>query len=68
MVLHLFFTVASSAAPLIPFIPPVRNFTVFVASMEDLWRDSILYTIRMYPSLRYASSRLFDCMLCNSAH
>ncbi|KAK9053439.1 hypothetical protein SSX86_013002 [Deinandra increscens subsp. villosa] len=65
--LHLFFAVGFSAAPLILFVPPVRNFNLFVASMEDLWRESTGYTNRIYPALRYACSRVLDCFLRNSA-
>ncbi|KVI00667.1 hypothetical protein Ccrd_021070 [Cynara cardunculus var. scolymus] len=64
--LHLVLAVGFSAVPLTLFVPPVRNFNLFVASMEDLWRESSLYTNRMYPRLRYACSRVLDCMLCNS--
>ncbi|KAI3510816.1 hypothetical protein L1887_17953 [Cichorium endivia] len=65
--LHLFFAVGFSAVPLTLFVPPVRNFNLFVASMEELWRESSLHTVRMYPRLRYAWSRVLDCLLCNSS-
>ncbi|KAF5782627.1 hypothetical protein HanRHA438_Chr11g0510861 [Helianthus annuus] len=65
--LHLFFAVGFSAAPLILLIPPVRNFNLLVAAMEDLLRESSVHTSRIYPAVRYACSRVLDCMLCSSA-
>ncbi|KAD0916812.1 hypothetical protein E3N88_32245 [Mikania micrantha] len=57
--LHLFFAVGYSAAPLIPFVPPVRNLNLVVASMEDLWRVSRIHTTRMYPALRFSGAVAF---------
>ncbi|KAK3017299.1 hypothetical protein RJ639_006898 [Escallonia herrerae] len=41
--LHLFFAVAFSAVPLTLYVPPVRSLNLFIATMEDLFRESILY-------------------------
>ncbi|KAI3739973.1 hypothetical protein L2E82_30387 [Cichorium intybus] len=57
--LHLFFAVGFSAVPLTLFVPPVRNFNLFVASMEELWRESSLHTVRMYPRLRQVSDQIY---------
>ncbi|PWA95754.1 hypothetical protein CTI12_AA047610 [Artemisia annua] len=50
--LHLFFAVGFSAVPLTLFIPPVRNLNMFVGSMQELWRESSIYTNRIYPRVR----------------
>ncbi|KAL2489074.1 Uncharacterized protein Fot_42366 [Forsythia ovata] len=48
----LFFTVAFSAVPLILYIPPIRSLNLFVETIEDMWRESSIYTGRMYHRLR----------------
>ncbi|KAB2070427.1 hypothetical protein ERO13_A08G144700v2 [Gossypium hirsutum] len=63
--LQLFFTIAFSAAPLTLYVPPVRSLNHFVETMEDLVRESRVYTHRLYPRARFVWSRLLDCMLCN---
>ncbi|XVE76711.1 hypothetical protein DITRI_Ditri13aG0003400 [Diplodiscus trichospermus] len=63
--LQLFFTIAFSAAPLTLYLPPVRSLNVFVETMEDLLRESRVYTQRLYPRARVVWSRILDCMLCN---
>ncbi|KAB2017691.1 hypothetical protein ERO13_D08G165700v2 [Gossypium hirsutum] len=63
--LQLFFTIAFSAAPLTLYVPPVRSLNLFVETMEDLARESRVYTHRLYPRARFVWSRLLDCMLCN---
>uniref|UniRef100_A0A6N2LY64 Uncharacterized protein n=1 Tax=Salix viminalis TaxID=40686 RepID=A0A6N2LY64_SALVM len=62
----LFFTVAFSAVPLTFYIPPMRNLSFFVETMEGLLRESRVYTTRFYPRARHAWSRLLDILLCNS--
>ncbi|KAG5222949.1 F-box/WD repeat-containing protein [Salix suchowensis] len=64
--LQLFFTVAFSAVPLTFYIPPMRNLSFFVETMEGLLRGSRVYTTRFYPRARHAWSRLLDILLCNS--
>ncbi|KAK7401503.1 hypothetical protein VNO78_13038 [Psophocarpus tetragonolobus] len=64
--LPLFFSVAFSAVPLILYIPPIRNFNLFVETMEDMARESRVHTNRIYPLLRVAWSRLVNCILCNT--
>ncbi|OMO80824.1 hypothetical protein COLO4_23931 [Corchorus olitorius] len=63
--LQLLFTIAFSAAPLTLYVPPVRSLNLFVETMEDLVRESRVYTNRLYPRVRLIWSRLLDCMLCN---
>ncbi|KAK2994819.1 hypothetical protein RJ640_015778 [Escallonia rubra] len=38
--LHLFFAVAFAAVPLTLYVPPVRSLNLFIATMEDLFRES----------------------------
>ncbi|KAL8028543.1 hypothetical protein ABFX02_14G167800 [Erythranthe guttata] len=64
--LHLFFAVGFSAIPLILYIPPVRNLSCFVETMEYVWMETSVHTARVYPRLRYASRRFFNCLLCNN--
>ncbi|XVF33736.1 hypothetical protein REPUB_Repub17cG0194200 [Reevesia pubescens] len=63
--LQLFFTIAFSAAPLTLYVPPMRSLNLFLESMEDLVRESRVYTDRLYPRARLVWSRILDCMLCN---
>ncbi|XP_074346107.1 uncharacterized protein LOC141684868 [Apium graveolens] len=63
--LQMFFAVAFSAVPLTLYIPPVRSLTLFVETMEELFRESSPRTNRLYPRLRYACSRILNCLLCN---
>ncbi|KAB5541040.1 hypothetical protein DKX38_014014 [Salix brachista] len=64
--LQLLFTVAFSAVPLTLYIPPVRSLNLFVETMEDLLRESRVYTTRLYPRARHVWSRVLDILLCNS--
>ncbi|KAJ7949159.1 DIS3-exonuclease-like protein [Quillaja saponaria] len=64
--LQLFFTVAFSVVPLTLYVPPIRSLNLFLATMEEIFRESRIYTNRMYPRVRVAWSRIMDCMLCNS--
>lgn len=64
--LHLFFAVAFSAAPLIIYIPPIRYLSRFVETIEDLWRETSVHGARVYPRFTYACTRIFNCMLCNN--
>ncbi|KAK4253715.1 hypothetical protein QN277_010355 [Acacia crassicarpa] len=64
--LQLFFTVAFSAVPLTLYVPPMRSLTLFVEVMEEIVRESRIYSNRMYPRVRGAWSRVMDCMLCNN--
>ncbi|XP_021912656.1 uncharacterized protein LOC110826337 [Carica papaya] len=63
--LQLLFTLAFSAVPLTLYIPPVRSLNLFVETMEELFRESRMYTNRLYPRARHVWSRFLDCMLCN---
>ncbi|KAI5576573.1 hypothetical protein POPTR_009G061800v4 [Populus trichocarpa] len=65
MMLQLLFTVAFSAVPLTLYIPPVRSLNLFVETMEDLLRESRVYTGRLYPRARHVWSRVLDILLCN---
>ncbi|KAK4372172.1 hypothetical protein RND71_007556 [Anisodus tanguticus] len=62
--LHLFFAVTFSAVPLTLYIPPMRSLNLFVETMEELCRESSVYTGWMYHRLRHAWSRILNCMLC----
>ncbi|KAI4323397.1 hypothetical protein L6164_023009 [Bauhinia variegata] len=64
--LQLFFTVAFSAVPLTLYIPPLRSLNLFVETMEEIFRESRIYSNRMYPRLRTGWARMLDCILCNT--
>nr|GLL24978.1 hypothetical protein DM860_001202 [Ipomoea trifida]GMC79803.1 hypothetical protein DM860_001202 [Ipomoea batatas]GMC89201.1 hypothetical protein DM860_001202 [Ipomoea batatas] len=64
--LHMFFAVAFSAVPLTLYIPPVRSLNLFLETMEDLCRESRIYSRRMYPRVRRACSRIFNSVLRTS--
>ncbi|KAF9682434.1 hypothetical protein SADUNF_Sadunf05G0108500 [Salix dunnii] len=49
----LHFTVAFSVVPLTLYIPPVRSLNLFVETIEDLLRESRVYTTRLYPRARH---------------
>ncbi|KAL4273470.1 hypothetical protein GQ457_13G011340 [Hibiscus cannabinus] len=57
--LELFFTVGLSAVPLILYVPPVRSLSLFVETIEDVLRETTLYTLGVYPRLRLGFSRIF---------
>ncbi|KAG9151857.1 hypothetical protein Leryth_002141 [Lithospermum erythrorhizon] len=60
--LQLFFAVAFSAVPLTLYIPPIRSLSLFMETIEDIWRESSVHTRRMYPRWRHAFSRLVRCL------
>ncbi|OAY43176.1 hypothetical protein MANES_08G048600v8 [Manihot esculenta] len=64
--LQLFFAVAFSAVPLTLYIPPIRSFNLFVEIVEDLLRQSALYSFRLYPRLRLVFSRIFSNLFHSS--
>ncbi|MBA0607892.1 hypothetical protein Gotri_023217, partial [Gossypium trilobum] len=43
--LQLFFTVAFSAVPLTLYVPPIRSLSLFVETIEDMLRQTTLYTL-----------------------
>ena len=57
--LQLFFAVAFSAVPLTLYVPPIRSLNLFVETMEDVLRQTSLYTVRAYPRIRLVFSRFF---------
>ncbi|MBA0581315.1 hypothetical protein Gorai_023496, partial [Gossypium raimondii] len=57
--LQLFFTVAFSAVPLTLYVPPIRSLSLFVETIEDMLRQTTLYTLRVYPRIRLGFSRIF---------
>ncbi|XP_007028829.2 PREDICTED: uncharacterized protein LOC18599003 isoform X1 [Theobroma cacao] len=75
--LQLFFAVAFSAVPLTLYVPPVRSLNLFVQTVEDILRQTALYTLRAYPRIRLGLSRIFhsifhlsryiECWLLNSS-
>ncbi|CAN1173034.1 hypothetical protein LINPERPRIM_LOCUS9000 [Linum perenne] len=58
--LQLFFAVALSAVPLTLYIPPIRSLNLFVETTEDLLRQMAFHTIRTYPRIRLAFSRILN--------
>ncbi|KAK3035169.1 hypothetical protein RJ639_032842 [Escallonia herrerae] len=58
--LQLFFAVAFSAVPLTLYVPPIRSLNLFVESVEQLLRQTTVYTLRVCPRLRLAFSRIFS--------
>ncbi|KAG9138226.1 hypothetical protein Leryth_001445 [Lithospermum erythrorhizon] len=60
--LHFFFAVAFSAVPLTLYIPPIRSLSLFMETIEQIWRESSEHTRRMYPRWRRAFSRLITCL------
>ncbi|KAK1267047.1 hypothetical protein QJS04_geneDACA016379 [Acorus gramineus] len=61
--LQLLFAVAFSAAPLTLYVPPVRSLNLFVEAMEKMVRETSSYTVRAFPRLRLAFSRLLSSLL-----
>ncbi|XP_028774441.1 uncharacterized protein LOC114731441 [Neltuma alba] len=61
--LQLLFAVAFSAVPLTIYVPPIRNFNLFVRTIEDFLRETTTYTIRAYPRVRFALSRIFNSLV-----
>ncbi|KAL3569167.1 hypothetical protein D5086_029057 [Populus alba] len=57
--LQLFFAVAFSAVPLTLYVPPIRSLNLFVETIEDVLRQTSLYTVRAYPRIRLVFSRFF---------
>ncbi|XVF75822.1 hypothetical protein PTKIN_Ptkin13bG0217500 [Pterospermum kingtungense] len=64
--LQLFFAVAFSAVPLTLYLPPMRSLNLFVETIEDLVRETALYTLRAYPRLRHGFSRIFRSIFHSS--
>ncbi|EXB28821.1 hypothetical protein L484_002386 [Morus notabilis] len=61
--LQLFFAVAFSAVPLTLYVPPIRSLNLFVETVEDLFRQTAVYTLRAYPRIRLAFSRIYNSIL-----
>ncbi|OWM67220.1 hypothetical protein CDL15_Pgr000672 [Punica granatum] len=61
--LQLFFAVAFSAVPLTLYVPPIRSLNLFVETLEDLLRQTAVYTLRAYPRVRLACSRIFHSVV-----
>ncbi|KAJ7972237.1 DIS3-exonuclease-like protein [Quillaja saponaria] len=61
--LELLFAVAFSAAPLMLYVPPIRSFNLVVVTIEDLLRQTAVYTLRAYPRIRPAFSRIFNSLV-----
>jgi hypothetical protein len=60
--LQLFFAVAFSAVPLTLYVPPIRSLNLFVETIEDFVRQTT-YTLRAYPRVRLAFSRIINSIL-----
>ncbi|KAK3446744.1 hypothetical protein EUGRSUZ_A02389 [Eucalyptus grandis] len=61
--LQLFLAVAFSAVPLTLYVPPIRSLNLFVETVEGLFRQTTLYTLRAYPRIRLAFSRLYNSLV-----
>ncbi|KAI9080774.1 hypothetical protein K1719_037287 [Acacia pycnantha] len=61
--LQLLFAVAFSAVPLTLYIPPIRSFNLFVQTIENFLRQTSVYTLRAYPRVRFAISRIFNSLV-----
>ncbi|KAE8098816.1 hypothetical protein FH972_016852 [Carpinus fangiana] len=61
--LQLFFAVAFSAVPLTLYVPPIRSLNLFVETIEDFVRQTTVYTLRAYPRVRLAFSRIINSIL-----
>ncbi|CAI0377066.1 unnamed protein product [Linum tenue] len=66
--LQLFFAVAFSAVPLTLYIPPIRSLNLFVETIEDMLRQMAVHTIRTYPRIRLAFSRILSNLLRLSSY
>ena len=54
MMFQFFFAVAFSAVPLTLYVPPIRHFTLFVATIQDLVRETSAYRSRFFPRFHQA--------------
>ncbi|KAG2683431.1 hypothetical protein I3843_10G030500 [Carya illinoinensis] len=61
--LQLLFAVAFSAVPLTLYVPPIRSLNLFVETIEDVLRQTTDLTLRTYPRVRLAFSRLLSSFL-----
>ncbi|KAB1222326.1 hypothetical protein CJ030_MR2G002031 [Morella rubra] len=61
--LQLFFAVAFSAVPLTLYVPPIRSLNLFVETVEDILRQTTVFTLRAYPRFRLAFSRILNAIL-----
>ncbi|KAF8396136.1 hypothetical protein HHK36_017749 [Tetracentron sinense] len=61
--LQVFFAVAFSAVPLTLYVPPVRSLNFFVETIEGLLRETAQYSVRTYPRIRHAWSRILASLL-----
>ncbi|KAH7512460.1 hypothetical protein FEM48_Zijuj12G0093100 [Ziziphus jujuba var. spinosa] len=60
--LQLFFAIAFSAVPLTLYVPPIRSLNLFVESVENIIRQTTIYTLRAYPRIRLGCSRIFNAL------
>ncbi|PSS21158.1 hypothetical protein CEY00_Acc10200 [Actinidia chinensis var. chinensis] len=61
--LQLLLAVAFSAVPLTLYIPPIRILSLFVESLEHLFRHASASSLRVLPRLRLLFSRLLSTLL-----
>ncbi|GMH29380.1 hypothetical protein Nepgr_031223 [Nepenthes gracilis] len=61
--LQLFFAVAFSAVPLTLYIPPIRRLNLFVETVEETFRQSVVYAVSAYPRVRFILARFFSNFL-----
>ncbi|CAJ1910962.1 unnamed protein product [Sphenostylis stenocarpa] len=61
--LQLLIVVAFSSVPLTLYIPPVRNFNLFVHTLQSFLQDSSLFSFRAFFRIRLAFSRIFNSIV-----
>ncbi|XWS43162.1 hypothetical protein CRYUN_Cryun16bG0079300 [Craigia yunnanensis] len=64
--LQLFFAVAFSSVPLTLYVPPIRSLNLFVETIEDMLRETTLYTLRVYTRICLGFSRIFRSIFQSS--
>ncbi|KAI4325652.1 hypothetical protein MLD38_031032 [Melastoma candidum] len=61
--LQLLLAVAFSAVPLTLYVPPIRSLNLFVETVEGMLRQTAILTLRAYPRVRLACSRILSSLL-----
>ncbi|CAL0326166.1 unnamed protein product [Lupinus luteus] len=60
--LDLLFTLAFSSLPLILYFPPIKSFNLFIETIEETSKITLVYTKRVNHDLRGAWSRVLNCV------
>ncbi|GLT64612.1 hypothetical protein SLA2020_370940 [Shorea laevis] len=56
--LQLLLPLAFSAVPLTLYVPPIRSLNLFVETLEGVVHHTAAFTLRTYPRIRLALSRV----------